>query len=36
MRLAPPVRLIMTAADATHASYGCGTRSELTSRPGGV
>ena len=28
--LATPNSLIMTAADATHTSYGCGTRSELT------
>ncbi len=28
--LATPSTLIMTAADATHTSYGCGTRSELT------
>jgi hypothetical protein len=28
--LATPSSLIMTAADATHTSYGCGTRSELT------
>ena len=28
--LTTPSTLIMTAADATHTSYGCGTRSELT------
>lgn len=28
--LTSPSTLIMTAADATHTSYGCGTRSELT------
>ena len=28
--LATPSSLIMTAADATHTSYGCGTKSELT------
>jgi hypothetical protein len=28
--LAGPTTLVMTAADATHTSYGCGSRSELT------
>lgn len=28
--LASPDTLVMTAADATHTSYGCGSRSELT------
>jgi hypothetical protein len=28
--LAEPGTLVMTAADATHTSYGCGARSELT------
>ncbi|MFN3377549.1 MAG: C13 family peptidase [Burkholderiaceae bacterium] len=28
--LATPATLVMTAADADHTSYGCGTRSELT------
>lgn len=28
--LATPASLVMTAADATHTSYGCGMRSELT------